>query len=88
MKFIIRHEIRGRLRLHIWQRQMSMRDADILSFYLSNLKGVTAVKVYDRTADAVSAIREIGQIFFQQYRSLPIRIRSCGSWYRKTAEES
>lgn len=53
MKFIIRHEIRGRLRLHIWQRQMSMRDADILSFYLSNLKGVTAVKVYDRTADAV-----------------------------------
>lgn len=53
MKFTIRHEIRGRLRLHIWQSRMSLRDADVLSFYLSNLNGVTAVKVYERTADAV-----------------------------------
>lgn len=53
MKFIIRHEIKGRIRIHLYQREMSIRQADLLEHYLRELSGVTGVKVYDRTADAV-----------------------------------
>ena len=31
MKFIIKHEIRGRLRIHVVQRKMTCAEADILS---------------------------------------------------------
>ena len=53
MKFIIRHELTGRLRVHLWQQRMSLRDADLLAYYLTALPGVKEAKVYDRTADAV-----------------------------------
>lgn len=52
MKFVIKHEIRGRLRVHMCQPHMTLREADLLSYYLTELPGVTSVKVYDRTADA------------------------------------
>lgn len=58
MKFVIRHEIRGRIRIHLYQREMDIRQADILHYYLCSLPGVTDVKVYDRTADAVVCFRE------------------------------
>lgn len=53
MKFVIRHEIRGRFRIHLDQREMSLRQADLFHYYLCSLPGVTDAKVYDRTADAV-----------------------------------
>ena len=53
MKFIIKHEINGRLRIHVAQKRMTYTEADTLSWYLSNQKNVTDAKVYDRTADAV-----------------------------------
>ena len=52
MKFVIRHEIRGRVRVHIYQKDMSIRQADLLHYYLCTLPGVKAVRVYERTADA------------------------------------
>ena len=52
MKFTIRHEIRGRIRVHFETSRMSCRQADILAYYLENLPGVQQVKVYERTADA------------------------------------
>ena len=52
MKFIIRHEIRGRLRIHLFQDRMSLRQADLLQYYLCALPEVSRVKVYERTADA------------------------------------
>lgn len=52
MKFIILHEIRGRMRIHVQQERMSCREADILQYYLSTEKMVTSVKVRERTADA------------------------------------
>lgn len=51
MRFIIRHEIRGRLRIHVQQKQMSYRQADILQYYLSEQPFVTSVKVQHRTQD-------------------------------------
>lgn len=54
MKFQIKHEIRGRLRIHsLQQKSMTIHQADVLCFYLENLTGVREAKVYHRTADAV-----------------------------------
>lgn len=53
MKFIIKHEIRGRIHIHVKQSKMSYRQADTLFYYLSSQKSVTSVKVHERTQDAV-----------------------------------
>ena len=53
MKFIIKHEIRGRLRIHVVQGKMTCAEADTLFWYLDRQKNITDVKVYERTADAV-----------------------------------
>lgn len=53
MKFIIKHEIPGRLRIHLIQTRMTYREADTLLYYLHGIKTITAVKVRERTADAV-----------------------------------
>ncbi|MGC4019133.1 MAG: heavy metal translocating P-type ATPase [Muricomes sp.] len=52
MKFIIKHEIKGRLRIHLMQSRMTFQEADTLHYYLSGLHQVKAAKVYERTADA------------------------------------
>ena len=53
MKFIIKHEIRGRLRIHVVQGKMTCAEADTLFWFLDRQKNITDVKVYERTADAV-----------------------------------
>ena len=53
MKCKILHESAGRMRIHAEQRRMSFQQADILEAYLRQVEGVTEVKVYDRTCDAV-----------------------------------
>lgn len=53
MKFVIKHEIRGRVRIHLCQGEMQSWQGELLHCYLSSLAGVTAVSVYERTADAV-----------------------------------
>mgnify|MGYP004599206157 FL=1 len=53
MKFFIRHETRGRIRIHLEQKRMSYEQADTLAYYLENLNGVVTAKVYERTCDAV-----------------------------------
>lgn len=52
MKFTIKHEIPGRIRIHMEQKQMSYKEADTLLYYLDTLEYVTQAKVYRRTADA------------------------------------
>ena len=53
MKFFIKHETRGRIRIHLDQKRMSYEQADTLAYYLENLNGVVTAKVYERTCDAV-----------------------------------
>lgn len=53
MKFTIKHEIKGRMRIHASQKRMTYEQADILQYYLSNQKFVTSVKIYDRNQDIV-----------------------------------
>lgn len=53
MKFTIKHESRGRMRVHMEQYRMTYEQADTLLYVIHNHRNVTFVKVYDRTADAV-----------------------------------
>lgn len=53
MKFTIKHESRGRMRVHMEQYRMTYEQADTLLYLIHNHRNVTFVKVYDRTADAV-----------------------------------
>lgn len=52
MKFIIKHEIRGRMRVHLLQNRMTFEQAGTLLYYLSSQKLVTGVKVREKTQDA------------------------------------
>ena len=36
MKFAIKHEIKGRIRIHLAQKRMTYRQADILQYYLED----------------------------------------------------
>lgn len=51
------HESRGRIRVRMTQKRMTLKQADILEYYLRTIEGVTEVKVYDRTCDAVVFFR-------------------------------
>ena len=62
MKCRIMHESAGRLRIHAEKSRMTLREADILEYYMKAVPGVYDVKVYDRTCDAV--------IFFRSDRSV------------------
>ena len=53
MKFMIKHEAKGRMRIHAVQNRMSYAQADTLLYFLHSQKEVTFAKVYDRTCDAV-----------------------------------
>ena len=47
MKFIIKHETKGRMRIHAVQNRMSYAQADTLLYFLHSRKEVTFAKVYD-----------------------------------------
>ena len=53
MRCSVLHESKGRIRVHIMRPYMTMRQADILEYYLRAKPFVKTVKVYDRTGDAV-----------------------------------
>ena len=53
MKCKILHTSAGRIRVHLCVNGMTLRQADVLEYYIRNIDGITDVKVYDRTADTV-----------------------------------
>lgn len=53
MKFVIKHEIRGRIRVHFLIRSMTFQQADILHYYLNSHEQVISAKIHERTCDAV-----------------------------------
>ena len=53
MKFVIKHEIKGRLRVHMAQQRMTYEQADVLQYYLQQSDLVVDAKVYEQTADVV-----------------------------------
>lgn len=53
MKCRILHGSKGRLRVHLEQKRMSLEQADMVEYYLKGIPCVSDVKVYDRTCDVV-----------------------------------
>ena len=49
MKCKILHEARGHMRVHLVCGRMTLKEADVLEYYLRAVDGVKEVKVYDRT---------------------------------------
>lgn len=49
MRFLIKHEIKNRMRIQVIQNRMSYEQADILHYYLSTQKFIEDVKVRERT---------------------------------------
>ena len=68
MKFTIKHEIPGRIRIHTVQQQMSYKEADTLLYYLDTLEYVTQAKVYRRTADACVCFSGKRELLIQALR--------------------
>ena len=81
MKFYIKHESRGRIRIHLAQKRMSSVQAETLLYYLQNQKQVSFAKVYDRTGYAVicyqgerSEIIRMVQTFHYEEVELPTEL--------------
>ena len=74
MRFQIKHEIKGRLRVHVIRKRMSFSQADTLQYYLMGLTGVQKVKVQNRTCDAIieydgdrgEILKELQRFSYQQ----------------------
>lgn len=49
LKFTIKHEKKGRIRVHLFQKYMNYTQADTLQYYLENLDGVKKAQVFNRT---------------------------------------
>lgn len=78
MKLYIKHESRGRIRIHLAQKRMSSVQAETLLYYLQNQNQVSFAKVYDRTGDAVicyegerAAVIRMIQLFHYEEVELP-----------------
>ena len=52
MKFVVKHEIKGRIRVHFCQKRMTFEEADTLQYYLNSQEMITSSKVQERTQDA------------------------------------
>lgn len=53
MRFVIKHEIKGRIRVRASQKKMTCLQADQLQCYLCDQPGVISVRVRERLCDAV-----------------------------------
>ncbi len=80
MKCKILHESSGRMRVHLHCGTMSLKQADVLEYYLKNQSGVSDVAVFDRTQDAIiryhgdrsSVIAALACFSFRQAESLDL----------------
>ena len=52
MKFQIKHEIKGRIRIHVIKKRMTFAQADTLQYYLTGYDFIQNVKIQERTCDA------------------------------------
>ena len=68
MKFVIKHEIKGRMRIHLAQTRMTYEQADTLLYFLKSLPQVTEAKVYERTCAAVIGYIGSREEIIQQLR--------------------
>lgn len=86
MKFVIKHEIRGRIRVHLIGKAMSFAQADTLQYQFEQMKDVTAVKVQERTMDVTICyigsrkhiITALGQFSYDKVEVPEVYLKSSG----------
>lgn len=79
MKFQIKHEIKGRIRVHVIQNRMTFAQADTLQYYLEEYDFIRSVKIQERTCDLT--------VCFQGSREDVIRVLRRFSYDRIQAPE-
>lgn len=57
MNCIVLHESSKRMRIHIPQARMSLREADIIEYFIKNLPSIKDAQVNDRTGNAIITFR-------------------------------
>lgn len=88
MKFCIKDEIKGRLRVHLDRKKLDCDQADSLQRFLEEIPGIYKVKVYERTADAAISYwedqeRTVRNTLLQSLRSFnPVREVASGEEQR------
>ena len=86
MKFVIKHEIRGRIRVHLIGKAMSFAQADTLQYQFEQMKDVTAVKVQERTMDVTICyigsrkhiITALGQFSYDKVEGPVVYLKNSG----------
>ena len=86
MKFVIKHEIRGRIRVHLIGKAMSFAQADTLQYQFEQMKDVTAVKVQERTMDVTicytgsreSIVMALGQFSYDKVEVPEVYLKNSG----------
>ena len=58
MKFLIKHDIKGRIRVQMCQTRMTFTQADMLQYYLEDREYIHAVKIQVRTQGVVIQYEE------------------------------
>ena len=58
MKCKILYKSKNRLRVHLFHKNMSLKEADIVEYYFRNIPQVKDVQVFDRTSDVVVLFRD------------------------------
>ena len=79
MKFLIKHECRGRIRVQLRQRRMTLEQADLLEAYLQRLEQVDRSAVHERTCCAV--------IYYQGSRQTMLAAISAFSYEEESQKE-
>ena len=70
MRFVIRHESKQRMRIHIRRSHMTYEQADRILYDLESRPFVRSVKVYDRTCDVVVCYEGDRQVVIDAIRDL------------------
>ena len=78
MRFVIKHEIKGRIRIHLVQKRMTLQQADILQYYLEIQENIETARIQERTCDATicyhgsrNAILDVIKNFSYEHVNVP-----------------
>ena len=85
MKFQIKHECRGRIRVQAMQQRMTLEQADMLEAWLLTLPQVERASVHERTRCAVIEYQGDRQDLLRALAGFLIRIMRWRNWSRSTA---
>lgn len=80
MQCVILHESKNRLRVHTDREKLTFHQAAILENYLKSIQGITDVKIYERTGDAIicykiprtDVIQALATFSYGQYQQLAV----------------